>query len=1335
MKRVLASSLFLGLAGAVFATPIPDGIQQLLGRYCLDCHDADNQKGELDLERFSSTSDIEKDSHAWEKVLHQIQDGEMPPKEKPQFTYQDRQTFTAWVTSTLDQIALDNAGDPGPVVLRRLSNWEFTYTLRDLTGVDTLHPARQFPADNAAGEGFTNVGAAMAMSPAMVTKYLDAAKEVASHAVLLPDGIGWSPYTSRADWTRERLEAIRAIYDRYTNIVGVKEDVVQGVNVTSKEGGAIPLESYLQALLGNGSEGPAGLSPKYLTLLKNTLESNSPSPLLDPLRERFRKAKPSDIPAIAADIRNWQRGLWHFAKVGHIGKRNGPPSWQIPVSPMAISHLVRIPVPESGDTVSLYLVAGEAGDGNDGDIVVWRDAILNIPGKPGLPIDRIEDLHEKVASLQETHLHKTAAYLEASTGNTVAPGLDKRVLAGWRAFAGLEGKPPSFPPYLPPSDEEIGGDPNLRKLGNYVPNATANRTSETVKIGSFALPARGITIHPSRDEDAVVIWQSPFSGNVRIRASAEKMDHNGNGVVWALDLVDKWGPRRLAGDALARNGRAEFQSDQQYALMEGDLLKISIGAKDGHFYSDTTAVSLTVIEAGGKARAWDLAGDVVDQFGKGNPLPDSLGNPKVWHFCQAKVEGKEPFTIPVGTTLGKWRDSIVRDGEPVPAAVVQEAILSPQSTPDKALVEEIRKWGGAFNWMGLVDFDPSAPSKPFEQAAPSVREFRIPAGMLHGGAEFFATVSLKRDAAAKGSSQTTAKGSVQAYASLSRPQDGLPLVPGKIVPIGEKDGKSWSAGIAPVGSDRPILVHSGSSAQALFDRSVAEFQMLFPAALCYRRIVPIDEVVTLTLHYREDGFLQRLMLDDKETAELDRLWDGMRFVSREPFLQLDAFQQLWQFATQDADPSAFEPMRDPVNQGVVAFKQRLISVEPVQLRAVVDFASQAWRRPLREAEEASLQSLYLAFRKEGLGHDAALRQLLARILASPDFLYRKETPGAGSRPTPLGDWEIASRLSYFLWSSAPDGKLSAEATAGRLQDPDNLAMEARRMLQVPKARRLATEFGAQWLHVRDIASLDEKSERHFPSFLGLREDMQEEVVLFFTDFFKNNRPVRSLLDADHSFMTPALAQHNGVTIPEGKGGWQRIDGLRQKGRGGVLGFSATLAKQSGASRTSPILRGNWVSEALLGEKLPKPPKNVPILPDEPPSGLTERQLIERHSQDPACAKCHAKIDPFGFALEGFDAIGRFRGGVDTKVTLPSGAKVDGLVGLRNFILESRLEEFSRQFCRKLLGYALGRSVQLSDKPLLDKMVAQTQDPSTGVWELVSLIVTSPQFRNIRGADF
>ena len=266
------------------------------------------------------------------------------------------------------------------------------------------------------------------------------------------------------------------------------------------------------------------------------------------------------------------------------------------------------------------------------------------------------------------------------------------------------------------------------------------------------------------------------------------------------------------------------------------------------------------------------------------------------------------------------------------------------------------------------------------------------------------------------------------------------------------------------------------------------------------------------------------------------------------------------------------------------------------------------------------------------------------MLVSPSFLYRLEKAADGPKPAPVYDWELASRLELLpAVVGAPTPPLREAAAAGRLRDPDVLAAQARRLLKAPEARRLATEFACQWLDVYGFDALDEKSERHFPTFNALRGAMYEETIRFFTDLFQSDASVLSIFDADHAFLNEALAKHYGIPGVSGPE-WRRVEGVRKFGRGGILGLSATLSKHSGASRTSPILRGNWVTESLLGEGTPKPPPGVPILPDEDASagGLSVRQIVEKHTSDVRCMGCHSRIDPFGFALEAYDAIGRFR---------------------------------------------------------------------------------------------
>src|SRR4051812_42227830 len=277
------------------AAEYSNAARPLLTRYCLKCHSTELMEGELDLERFASLGDVRKATGVWLKVAEMLDNGEMPPKEARRMPAGERRALRDWLARYLKAESLASAGDPGPVVLRRLSNAQYTYTLRDLTGVP-LDPAREFPVDGAAGEGFTNAGNALVMSPALLTKYLDAAKGVAAHAVPLPDGLRFSPGTTRRDWTDEIVGQIRAFYSEFTESGGGTQVNLQGIVFGTNAGGRLPLERYIEATLterealtkGTKSVEAAArerkLSPKYLGLLWSTLNGTDSSPLIGSVR-------------------------------------------------------------------------------------------------------------------------------------------------------------------------------------------------------------------------------------------------------------------------------------------------------------------------------------------------------------------------------------------------------------------------------------------------------------------------------------------------------------------------------------------------------------------------------------------------------------------------------------------------------------------------------------------------------------------------------------------------------------------------------------------------------------------------------------------------------------------------------------------------------------------------------------------------------------------------------------------------------------------------------------------------------------------------------------------
>jgi hypothetical protein len=1367
------------------ADEFESGIRPLISEYCLKCHSAEKQKGDLDLEQHLSLAGMRRNPNVWVQVLNQLADGEMPPKEKPQPTAEQKARLMTRVRGTLDAIALERAGDPGPVVLRRLNNAEYTFTVRDLTGVESLQPAREFPVDGAAGEGFTNTGNALVMSPSLVTKYLDAGKEIASHAVLLPDGIRFSPKTTRRDWTNELLGEIRAFYQGFTAPGGMETVTQQGMALDKNRGGSLPLDKYLAASLelrdaGKSADAVArerGLSAKYLASLVNLLRSPEPSPLLDGLRSRWRTAAPKDVATLVAEIAEWQRTLWKFSSVGHIGKAGGPKAWMEPVTPIVARQESRIKLaaPATGDEIAIYLAAGDAGDGRDGDFVVWQEPKLVFTGRPPVLLRDVRGFLGELMARRErffsstTNVLAAAAEASATTGDVNVAALARRhavdvdALKAWLDYLGIGSggaiKLDHFTEQIPKG----GTYEFVKGWGSpKTPSLMANSSDRHVRIPGNMKP-HGVVVHPSPTLQAAVGWQSPVTASMRIEATVtDAHPECGNGVKWSLELR-RGGTRQRLASGTAQGGRPVVVGPiEKVAVQPGDLVSLLVDPRDGNHSCDLTDLEFILTSAGETPQSWSLTRDVSGDVLAGNPHADKAGRKGVWHFYTEPVSGAAGgAVIPSGSLLARWQAAAQAAERRQLAEAVQNLLTSgapAADSPDAALHQQLTSLAGPL-FAGMKSPASGAPDSrvaPMSKAsawgldpalfgnhpngaaidpaslcvqAPSVIEIRLPASLV-AGSEFVTTGALDE--------VTGAEGSVQLQVLPTKPEPLSGLRPSGTT-IGTGKG-TWSSNNQTVAYALPIVANEGSAARGRIEAAFDQFRQIFPAALCYTKIVPVDEVVTLTLFHREDEPLSRLLLDDAQKAKLDRLWDELHYVSQDALTLVDAFEQLWQYATQDADPSKFEPMRKPIADRAAAFRQRLIETRTKHVEAVLEFADRAYRRPLSDGERAELRGLYRKLGGQEIPHDESIRLMLARVLVGPAFLYRGEKAGPGREQVPVSDWELASRLSYFLWSSQPDAGLRAVAAAGKLRDPAVLAAESRRMLADGRVRRLAEEFGCAWLHIHGFDELDEKSERHFPTFLALRGAMYEESIQFLTDFFQNNRPVPSLLDADHTFLNEPLAKHYGIAGASGAD-WRRVDGMRARSRGGILGLAVTLAKQSGASRTSPILRGNWIAEVILGDKLPRPPKDVPRLPeDEATEALTVRQLTEKHTTDPRCSGCHKRIDPFGFTLEGFDAIGRLRDKdlgnrpIDTKATVMDGAELHGLDGLRNYLLTTRRDAFLRQFCRKLLGYSLGRAVQFSDGPLLKEMQATLAANDYRIHTAIESIVRSRQFREIRGRD-
>lgn len=1391
------------LAGRVAQTAGPEAAgfsaaRPLLARFCVDCHSGDTAEGEVDLCFTGDAAMLGRHTKLLERVTEMVTTSQMPPPESDQPTDAERQVLADWLRDFLSAEARARAGDPGHVVLRRLNNAEYTHTIRDLTGVDSLDPVKEFPADGGAGEGFTNTGQSLVMSPSLATKYLDAAKGIAVHAVLLPDGLRFSAGESRRDFADEAVDRIKQLYARYTQpldaaAAAAQQTVKQGITLDTGHDGFLPVEKYLLATiadrgrLAQGCDAAAavarerGLSPKYLATLFAALsasESNSdePSVILDTLRTRWKAASPADAPVLAAFVSEWQKSLWKFNQAGQIVSRfaetDGPTSWMEAVTPLVERHefRVKLAAPKDQDTVTIQLAAGDAGDGFDHDVVVWKNPRLVAAGRADLPLVMVRQLAVMLAAEREQLGTTTAACLaavaEAVAGPEVtADGLeatvaalaekhavDPRLLMGWLSYLGVGAPEASFSRLLDKKVEKIDGweavngwrgDGNLRVV--------ANSSDEQYRIPGTVHP-HGLVVHPEVKQRVVVGWRSPIAGLVEIRgATASAHPDCTNGTAWSVEV---WRGRTRETLTSFANYGAAFGPFGPLPVRKGDVVAVVVGARDSNASCDLTRVDLTIRSGD---REWDLARDVSGDILAANPHADGQGNDKIWHFAAEPEGDAGGWTIPAGSLLARWMTATGTDERATVAADIARLLGADgdgnleKDSPDDRLRRLLRSATGPLlagiappldkvtaatgspaaaagsqaaatdEQAAVVGLDPAVFGRHPQgfaveagdlcMQAPSVITVAIPAD-LAAGCEFVTTGSLHPEAAADASVQ------VEAVATADTAAAPADLVPALEV-VARKDSAAWRR----------------------FEKAFADVRDLFPTAVCYGRIVPVDEVITLNLYYREDDQLRRLMLSGDETKELDRLWDELLFIAAEPLELEDAFEQLLGYTSQDrADLTGrWTPLKPVIAAYAEAFRKRLVEVEPRHVDAVVALAGRAFRRPVAAEEESRLRSLYDTLRKKEVPHEEAIRAVVAHVLVSADFLYKIETAGPGTETKPVSDYELATRLSYFLWSSMPDAELLAAAESGRLQDPEVLKSQVRRMLAAPTSRRLAEEFGTQWLHVHGFSSLDEKNAELFPTFADLRADMEEETVRFLDDFFRNDRSILSLVDADHTFLNEQMAKHYGI---EGVTGdeWRRVEGVRKHGRGSILCLATTLSTQAGASRTSPILRGNWLYETILGEKLPKPPKDVPQLAETVPAGLSERQLIAMHSENAACAKCHRRIDPFGFALEEFDAIGRLRTTdasgkpLDTKASLPDGAALDGQESVRTYLLGPRRDQFVRVFCRKLLGYALGRGVQLSDQPLLDEMAARLAAADYRVSVAIEAIVTSPQFLSIRGRE-
>lgn len=533
-------------------------------------------------------------------------------------------------------------------------------------------------------------------------------------------------------------------------------------------------------------------------------------------------------------------------------------------------------------------------------------------------------------------------------------------------------------------------------------------------------------------------------------------------------------------------------------------------------------------------------------------------------------------------------------------------------------------------------------------------------------------------------------------------------------------------------------------------------------------------------YFRDDAPLSALLLDDAGRRELDELWGDLEFIASATsrmyieFYSSGRRERRGQADVEPAEPDspaqeitsearikqleanflssagtsnavarqAIEDYFAGINHGIRTVEKARREAEPFHLAALQRFATRAYRRPLSPSEQEELTAFYHTARdRDGLDHEAAMREALVSILLSPDLTYRIDLVENRPGIQPLSDYDLASRLSYFLWSSLPDDELLSHAAAGDLHQPWVIAAQARRMLRDPRIRALAVEFGGNWLEFRRFQDINTVDRERFGGFTPeLRAAMFEEPVRLLLDVIQKDRPVLDLLYARDTFVNAPLARHYGMSDANHSAGqWWHVANAIDFDRGGLLPMAAFLTKNAPGLRTSPVKRGNWVVKNILGERIPPPPPTVPELPkDEAKLDLPLRDLLAQHRADPNCAGCHARFDALGLVFEGFGPTGELREKdlaghpVDASATFPGGTEGRGVPGLRDYIHAHRETDFLDNLCGKLLACGLGRSLLFSDELTIQEMRRQLLAHDGRFASLVESIVMSPQFRQKRG---
>ncbi len=1301
MIRFLIASLVVCLAltsAAVAADGAADRakayaerIHPLLVKTCGKCHGKEPKDNDLDLTSLVTAEALLARPKVLEDIAERLNEGDMPPKKAAQPSLAERDQLLGWIGAAVDAAAAAHAGDPGPVTLRRLTNPEYDHAVRDLTGVD-MQPTRtgEFAPDSVGGEGFANVGEAMPMTPGLVERYHQAARYVAARAVLLPTGFRFSPSPDGPDWTTEAEKALRSFHSRYA---GPK--------------GEPPLAVHLAATLKHRDRltrgGPAAitevaaeekLNATYLAALWTGLSSKPGASL--PPAEFAAQTKQWEEKAAQVEAERKQRQSALDSARQKIESRWAASKRVLVESKVAeagsapFEHKVSV---RRGELLLLTVLPNQS-HGADSTLIEWTIRETTGDQRSWSVADLIPDLLK---------------------GN---PRPDKHG-ASWSFL-----ETTSAPVFLTEPRDSNAGRTEVKSwsLGSE-PSVFVNTAAEPLQAWT-KLPARSVFVHPGPQRPVTVTWTSPIDAEVVVSGRvADAHPSGGDGVAFELSHV----AATELGQALAVLG------ERPAILPSAGLPKDMLGLVREKWRAATTdpAPVLAAIKAMQDRLFWS-------NYRRHNVLAVGNGFP-AW-VDMLRVVAREQVQGAAREPVFRLVARQVAPAVPGTFVVWDRLRLENGDGPTLVLAEhpELRAAVEAACGLRFGHHPQGRPVPPAALITEAGSEVRIdlrklPAPLLKSlTLPRFLRADVSLDA---GSPETaTVQALLLAEPDFKDPKDPKKIDAGRTNPTAFRSGD-------PLVVEEPEprvaqIVHPRVAAERA--RPAAEFRALFPPAVLFEPIIPRDAQGSLFMFHREDEPLRRLLLDEAGRAELERLWSELHFLREDALAHKLMYAELLNFYANPNGAPRMDFFIQTVGERVKREGEALLAeqaaAEPRHLDALLAFAARAWRRSLNADERETLLAAYRADRAEGIKHDPALRATLARVLSSPWFLYRVEQPATGPRWQPVSGDELATRLSFLLWDSIPDDEL--RASAPRLHDPAVMEAQVRRMIKDSRTRGMAEEFGARWLGVRDFVANHGRSLKDFPEFTpAVRDALAEEPVRFFEDLLINDRAVSDVIATDAVIVNDVLAKHYsipGVTGPE----WRRVEKVAAYGRGGLLGLGAVLAKQSAAARTSPIKRGAWVAH-MLGDRLPKPPPNVPPLPDAVPAGLSVRELTERHRKDANCAACHVRIDPYGMTLEQFDAIGRLRPASamkpgESRSTLRDGTDVNDFAGLRNYVAGPRREDLLRTLARKLTGYALSRAVLPSDRALVDE-VSKTMIAG-GRWsDALLVIVRSEPFRCIRPA--